>query len=82
MTIDLVSIGQHLLVLAAVWGFFTILGVWGRFILGWVAAALFCVGEYGWAVLAFFLWAACVSAHREEMFRLRAMRLYNGPWVD
>jgi len=82
MTLDPVSIAQHLVVLI---GFFAFCGVWariGRPILGWGAVLLFCVGEYGWALLALWLWSAAQSAHRRFMAQERAAGFYNGRWID
>ena len=82
MTIDPVSFGQHVLVLIVLLAVCVVVYLYGRFIAGWSAVILFCMGQYGWALLAFILWRAFEDAHRREMFELRAMRFYNGPWID
>jgi hypothetical protein len=53
MTIDPVSFGQHVLVLAVLWAFCVVLSLYGRFLAGWGAVILFCMSQYGWALLAF-----------------------------
>ena len=82
MNIDLVSIGEHILILAALAAICLIIDFYGRIISGWGAVFLFCLGEYGWAFLAFFIWLILNDIHRAEMFRLRYWRIYNGPWID
>jgi hypothetical protein len=81
MTIDLESIGMHVLVLMTLAGCCVIVDLYGRRIAGWGAVVLFCLGEYGWALLALFFWLILDQVHREEMFKLRFYRIYNGPWI-
>jgi|CXWL01.1.fsa_nt_gi hypothetical protein len=82
MTIDLVSFGEHVLVLAAVAAVCVVIDLYGRILTGWGTVVLFCLGEYGWALLAGFLWLILNDIHRAEMFRLRILRIYNGTWID
>lgn len=82
MTVDLASIALHIIALMVLAGFCVIVDIYGRRITGWAALILFCVGEYGWALLAAFLWLVLDQVHRERMFKLRFYRIYNGPWID
>jgi hypothetical protein len=73
---------QHALLLAAAWA---VLRVWfavDRVILRVSAVALFCVGEYAPALLAFTLLCIAESAHRAIMAKRRAEGSYDGPWID
>lgn len=81
MTVDLVSFGEHVLVLAALAAVCLVVDLYGRFVAGWGAVLLFCLGEYGGALLAGILWLILNDIHRAEMFRLRILRIYNGPWI-
>lgn len=82
MTIDPVSLGNHLIVLGVLWAICVMIDLYGRLISAWSVVILFCLGQYGWAFLAFLIWLAFERAHRREMFEVRALRLYNGPWID
>lgn len=82
LTIDIIAIGQHILVLAAFVAFSIFWSKFGRLVLGSSTIILFCLSEYGWALLALVLWIMAVDAHRTFMAQQRAAGFYNGPWID
>lgn len=82
MDFDAVSIAQHAGLLFAFFAFCWLWVQFGRFVFGWGAIALFCVGQYGWALLAVLLWSTADSAHRRFMAEQRARGYYHGPWID
>ncbi|MBX9747229.1 MAG: hypothetical protein K2X34_10025 [Hyphomonadaceae bacterium] len=79
---DALSLLQHALLLAAAWAMLRVWFAVDRVILRVSVAALFCVGEYASALLAFILLCIAESAHRAIMAKRRAEGSYNGPWID
>lgn len=82
MSAELVSIAQHALMLAAVFASFRLWLAIDRLFFRFSAIVLFCLGHYGWALLAFALLCIAESAHRSLMAERRAAGLYNGRWID
>lgn len=76
------SLLQQALLLVAAWAMLRIWFAVDRLVLRVTAAALFCVGEYAPALLAFILLCIAESAHRAIMAKRRAEGSYNGPWID
>lgn len=79
---DVLALLQHALVLAAAWAMLRVWFAVDRVIVRVSAAALFCVGEYASALLAFSLLCIAESAHRAIMAKRREAGFYNGPWID
>lgn len=73
---------QHALVLVGVWALLRAWFAFDRLICRASTVVLFCLGEYGWALLAFALLCIAENAHRALMAQRRAGGFYNGPWID
>lgn len=82
MSIDIFSVLHNAALLAALLTCCAVVYLCGRFLAGWSAVILFCLGQWGWALLALFVWHILEREHRAEMFRVRLLRVYNGPWID
>lgn len=82
MTFDPVSIAHNLLLLLVILGFCQVWARFDRLVLGWGAILLFCIGQYGWALIAAWLWSAAERAHRRFMVEERAMGFYRGRWIE
>jgi hypothetical protein len=82
MMIDLPSLAQHALLLIGAWALLRVWFAFDRLIYRAGTIVLFCIDQYGWALLAFVLLCIAENAHRALMAQRRAAGIYNGPWID
>jgi hypothetical protein len=82
MTADIPSLAQHALLFVGAWAALRMWFAFDRLICRVGTIALFCIGQYGWALLAFALLCIAENAHRALIAQRRAGGFYNGPWID
>ena len=82
MDFDFESIARNVLWLFALGGFACAWARWGRTILGWSAVALFCAGEFGWALLVLWVWGIAEHEHGREMAWDRAAGFFNSDFLS
>ena len=82
MNITPLFVAQNTAVVLGIYAVCWILTRIGRRLFGWGAIILFCIGQFGWALLIFWVWCIAEREHRRDLALDRAAGAFNGPWID